>query len=139
MTETEIEQQPWSEMKAAERERMNGEAAEWDDPLEQAAFRLVEVAAPKVERPYLHLGDRVRVVAARISRDDMLVDVTVDKYTYRGVVRGTVTNVNIGGYATVQIVERVDNLLSNVRLQAHGATSRDRVLVVESVRNVTGA
>jgi predicted ArsR family transcriptional regulator len=105
----------------------------------QAVFRLVEVTATKVERPYLHIGDRVRVVAARISGDDMLIDATVDKYTYRGVLRGVVTNVNIGGYATVQAVERVDDTLSNVRFEAHGATSGERVVVLESVRNVTDA
>jgi predicted ArsR family transcriptional regulator len=105
----------------------------------QAVFRMVEVAAPKVERPYLHIGDQVRVVAARISGDDMLIDTTVDKYTYRGVLRGVVTNVNMGAYATVQAVERVDDTLSNVRFEAHGAASGERVVVLESVRNVTGA
>jgi DNA-binding Lrp family transcriptional regulator len=105
----------------------------------QAVFRMVEVTAPKVERPYLHIGDRVRVVAARISGDDMLIDTTVDKYTYRGVLHGVVTNVNIGGYATVQAVERVDDTLSNVRFESHGTTAGERVVVLESVRNVTEA
>ncbi len=41
----------------------------------QAVFRLVDVTGPKAARPYLHLGERVRVVAARLSGDDMLVDV----------------------------------------------------------------
>jgi predicted ArsR family transcriptional regulator len=105
----------------------------------QAVFRLVEVTNPKVGRPYLHIGDQVRVVAARISGDDMLIDTTVDKYTYRGVLRGVVSNVNIGGYATVQAVERVDDTLSNVRFEAHGATTGERVVVLDSVRNVTDA
>ena len=105
----------------------------------QAVFRLVEVTSPKGGRPYLHIGDRVRVVAARVSGDDMLIDATVDKYTYRGVLRGVVTNVNIGGYATVEAVERVDGTLSNVRFEAHGTTSGERVVVLESVRNVTEA
>ena len=69
----------------------------------------------------------------------MLIDATVDKYTYRGVLRGVVTNVNIGGYATVEAVERVDGTLSNVRFEAHGTTSGERVVVLESVRNVTEA
>jgi DNA-binding Lrp family transcriptional regulator len=103
----------------------------------QAVFRLVEVTAPKGGRPYLHIGDRVRVVAAHVSGDDMLIDTTVDKYTYRGVLRGVVTNVNIGGYATVQAVERVDDTLSNVRFEAHGSASGDRMVVLESVRNIT--
>ncbi len=38
----------------------------------QAVFRVVDVTGPKAARPYLHLGDRVRVVAARLSGDDML-------------------------------------------------------------------
>ena len=105
----------------------------------QAVFRVVDVTGPKAARPYLHLGDRVRVVAARLSGDDMLIDVSVDKHTYRGVVRGVVTNVNLGGYATVQGIELVDDTLSNVRFEAHGATSGDRMVVLESVRNVTDA
>ena len=52
-------------------------------------------------------------------------------------VRGVVTNVNLGGYATVQGIELVDDTLSNVRFGAHGATSGDRTVVRESVRNVT--
>ena len=67
----------------------------------QAVFRVVDVTGPKAARPYLHLGDQVRVVAASVSGDDMLIDVSVDKHTYRGVARGVVTNVNLGGYATV--------------------------------------
>ena len=89
----------------------------------QAVFRVVDVTGPKAALPYLNLGDQVRVVAARLSGDDMLVDVSVDKHTYRGVVRGVVTNVNLGGYATVQGIELVDDTLSNVRFEAHGATS----------------
>ena len=50
-----------------------------------------------------------------------------------------VTNVNLGGYATVQGIELVDDTLSNVRFEAHGATSGDRTVVLESVRNVTDA
>ena len=69
----------------------------------------------------------------------MLIDVSVDKHTYRGVVRGVVTNVNLGGYATVQGIELVDDTLSNVRFEAHGAASGDRTVVLESVRNVTDA
>ena len=103
----------------------------------QAVFRVVDVTGPKAARPYLHLGDQVRVVAARLSGDDMLIDVSVDKHIYRGVVRGVVTNVNLGGYATVQGIELVDDTLSNVRFEAHGATSGDRMVVLESVRNVT--
>jgi predicted ArsR family transcriptional regulator len=103
----------------------------------QAVFRVVDVTGPKAARPYLHLGDQVRVVAARVSGDDMLIDVAADKHTYRGVVRGVVTNVNLGGYATVQGIELVDDTLSNVRFEAHGATSGDRTVVLESVRNVT--
>ena len=79
------------------------------------------------------------MVAARLSGDDMLIDVSVDKHTYRGVVRGVVTNVKLGGYATVQGIELVDDTLSNVRFEAHGATSGDRTVVLESVRNVTDA
>jgi DNA-binding Lrp family transcriptional regulator len=105
----------------------------------QAVFRVVDVTGPKGARPYLHLGDQVRVVAARLSGDDMVVDVSVDRHTYRGVVRGVVTNVNLGGYATVQGIELVDDTLSNVRFEAHGATSGDRMVVLESVRNVTDA
>ena len=30
----------------------------------QAVFRVVDVTGPKAARPYLHLGDQVRVVAA---------------------------------------------------------------------------
>jgi len=37
MTETEIAQQIWLEMKAAERDRMNREAAEWNERLEREA------------------------------------------------------------------------------------------------------
>ena len=103
----------------------------------RAVFRVVDVTGPKAARPYLHLGDQVRVVAARVSGDDMLIDVSVDKHTYRGVVRGVVTNVNLGGYATVQGIELVDDTLSNVRFESHGATSGDRTVVLESVRNVT--
>jgi hypothetical protein len=103
----------------------------------QAVFRVVDVTGPKAARPYLHLGDQVRVVAARLSGDDMLIDVSVDKHTYRGVVRGVVTNVNLGGYATVQGIELVDDTLSNVRFEAHGAASGDRIVVLESVRNIT--
>ncbi len=61
------------------------------------------------------------------------------KDTFRGVVRGVVTNVNLGSYATVQGIERVDDTLSNVRFEAHGATSGDRMVVLDSVRNVTDA
>jgi DNA-binding Lrp family transcriptional regulator len=104
----------------------------------QTVFRLVEVSARKVERPYLHLGDRVRVIAARLSGDDMLIDVSTGKDTYRGVVRGVVSNVNMGSYATVQGIERVDDVLSNVRFEVHSAASGDRLVVLESVRNVTG-
>jgi DNA-binding Lrp family transcriptional regulator len=103
----------------------------------QAVFRLVEVTTPKTERPYLQLGDRVRVVAARLSGDDMLIDTSVGKYVYRGVVRGVITNVNLGGYATVVGIERVDDTLANVRFEVHGTTSGDRTVVLESVRNVT--
>ena len=103
----------------------------------QAVFRVVDVTTPKVARLYLHLGDRVRVVAARLSGDDMLIDVVTGKDTFRGVVRGVVTNVNLGGYATVQGIELVDDTLSNVRFEVHGATSGDRTVVLESVRNVT--
>ena len=105
----------------------------------QAVFRVVDVTRPKGARPYLHIGDRVRVVAARLSGDDMVIDVSAGKDTYRGVVRGVVTNVNLGGYATVQAVERVDDTLSNVRFEAHSATSGERMVVLESVRNVTEA
>jgi hypothetical protein len=42
----------------------------------QAVFRLVDVTTAKVVRPYLHIGDRVRVVAARLPGDDMLIDVS---------------------------------------------------------------
>ncbi len=105
----------------------------------QAVFRLVDMTGPKPARPYLHLGDEVRVVAARLSGDDMLIDVSIDKHTYRGVVRGVVTNVNLGSYATVQGIERVDDTLSNVRFEAHGATSGDRTVILESVRNVSYA
>jgi HTH domain len=103
----------------------------------QAVFRLVEVTAPKTERPYLQLGDKVRVVAARLSGDDMLLDVSVGKYTYRGVVRGVITNVNMGGFATVVGIERVDDTLANVRFEVHGTTTGDRIVVLESVRNIT--
>ncbi len=72
----------------------------------QAVFRLVDVTAARAKRPYLHIGDRVRVVAARLSGDDMLIDVSAGKDTYRGVVRGVITNVNIGNYATVQGIEQ---------------------------------
>ncbi len=105
----------------------------------QAVFRVVDVTGPKAARPYLHLGDQVRVVAALVSGDDMLIDVSVDKHTYRGVVRGVVTNVNLGGYATVQGIELVDETLSNVRFESHRADSGDRTVVLESVRNVTDA
>jgi predicted ArsR family transcriptional regulator len=105
----------------------------------QTVFRLVEVSARKVARPYLHLGDRVRVIAARLSGDDMLIDVSTGKDTYRGVVRGVITNVNVGSYATVQGIERVDDTLSNVRFEVHGSASGDRMVVLESVRNVTDA
>jgi predicted ArsR family transcriptional regulator len=103
----------------------------------QTVFQLVEVSARRVARPYLHLGDSVRVVAARLSGDDMLIDVSSGKDIYRGVVRGVVTNVNMGSYAIVQGIERVDNALSNVRFEVHSTTSGDRVVVLESVRNVT--
>ena len=83
----------------------------------QAVFRVVDVTGPKAARPYLHLGDQVRVVAARVSGDDMVIDVSVDKHTYRGVVRGVVTNVNLGGYATVQGIELVDDTLSERALR----------------------
>ncbi len=33
----------------------------------QAVFRVVDVTGPKAARPYLHLGDQVRVVAARLQ------------------------------------------------------------------------
>jgi DNA-binding Lrp family transcriptional regulator len=105
----------------------------------QAVFRLVDVTTPGSKRPYLHIGDRVRVVAARLSGDDMLIDVSSGKDTYRGVVRGVITNVNMGSYAMVQAVERVDDTLSDVRFEVHGSTSGDRMVVLESVRNVTDA
>jgi hypothetical protein len=105
----------------------------------QAVFRLVDVTTAKSKRPYLHIGDRVRVVAARLSGDDMLIDVSSGKDTYRGVVRGVITNVNMGSYAVVQGIERVDDTLSNVRFEVHGSTSGDRMVVLESVRNVTEA
>jgi hypothetical protein len=105
----------------------------------QAIFRLVDVTTAKAKRPYLHIGDRARVVAARLSGDDMLIDVSAGKDTYRGVVRGVITNVNMGSYAVVQGVERVDDTLSNVRFEVHGSTSGDRMVVLESVRNVTEA
>jgi predicted ArsR family transcriptional regulator len=105
----------------------------------QTIFRLVDVSERRATRPYLQVGERVRVVAARVSGDDMLVDVATGRDTYRGVVRGVITNVNMGGYATVQAVERVDDTLSSVRFEAHGASSGDRVVVLESVRNVTDA
>ena len=110
---------------------------EIDSDGKQAVFRLVDVTGPKAARPYPHLGDQVRVFAARLSGDDMLIDVSTGKETFRGVVRGVVTNVNLGGYATVQGIERVDDTLSNVRFEPHGATSGDRMVVLESVRNVT--
>jgi predicted ArsR family transcriptional regulator len=103
----------------------------------QTVFQLVEVSARKVARPYLHLGDLVRVIAARLSGDDMLIDVSSAKDTYRGVVRGVITNVNMGSYATVQGIERVDDALSNVRFEVHSSASGDRIVVLESVRNVT--
>ena len=103
----------------------------------QTIFRLVDVSERKAARPYLQVGERVRVIASRISGDDMLIDVTTGRDTYRGVVRGVITNVNMGGYASVQAVERVDDTLSNVRFEAHAATSGDRLVVLESVRNVT--
>jgi DNA-binding Lrp family transcriptional regulator len=103
----------------------------------QAIFRLVEVTTPKAERPYLQLGERVRVVAAGLSGDDMLIDTAIGKYIYRGAVRGVITNVNIGGYATVVGIERVDDTLANVRFEVHGTTIGDRTVVLESVRNVT--
>jgi hypothetical protein len=105
----------------------------------QTVFRMVDVSAPKVSRPYLHLGDRVRVVAARVSGDDMLIDVSIGRDTYRGVVRGVVTNVNMGSYASVQGIERVDETLSDVRFEVHGAASGDRIVVLDSVRNVADA
>ncbi len=68
----------------------------------------------------------------------MLIDVAVDRHTYRGVALGVVTNANLVGYAIVQGIEYVDDdMLSNVRVEAHGATSGDRRVVLESVRNVT--
>jgi len=105
----------------------------------QTVFRVVDVSASRVARPYLHIGDRARVVAARLSGDDMLIDVSTGRDTYRGVARGIITNVNMGSYATVQGIERVDDTLSNVRFEVHGTTSGDRMVVLESVRNVTDA
>ena len=46
---------------------------------------------------------------------------------------------NLGGYVTVQGIELVNDALPNVRFEAHGATSGDRTVALESAPNVTDA
>ena len=108
----------------------------------QAVFRLVEVTSPKGGRPYLHMGDRVRVVAAPNPFGGRHADRRNGGQVHlprRAPWRGHEREHQVDLAPTVEAIQRVDGTLSNVRFEAHGTTSGERVVVLESVRILTEA
>ena len=98
-----------------------------------AIFQVVEVREPKTQRPFPNIVDELRLVGLNVSGDDMLVDFKVEKWIYRGVIKGMIFGAQMGSTYRVTGIDLIDDRLADIRIVGPTGNS----VMVEAVRNVT--